>query len=210
MPAPSLYRYEVEQLDATDQDSSQVMILEASHIRRKKGPFTKEKNRLFLKQFVELNDQGLVVIKDSIKRKYKLDKVRFDQLFDGPLPEFEHTKRTPKMLNGKTKDKKVKQESISKFLDKASVNNNGKKMNGKNLMDEMKRKEMEYKQKLEEMKQKRIEEKKLEKEKRKEESSKVAAYVKNWYKPRDDLLLEDQKVCLIFQNIIFIIIVKNF
>lgn len=186
-PPASLFRYEVEQLDVNDQDSSQVMMLEASHVRRKKGPYTKEKNRLFLKQFVELNDQGIIVLKESVIRKYKLDTIKFDQIFDGPLPDFEQSKKIVKTMNGK----KIRQETLAKYLEKPSHSTTA---NGKNLLEEMKRKEQEYKQKVSEMKQKKAEEKIIEKQKRKEENMKMTSYVKEWYKPRDDLELEDQKV----------------
>lgn len=186
-PPAHLYRYEIEQLDVDDEDSSQVMIIEAAHIRRKKGPYTKEKNRLFLKQFVEPNDKGMLVVKQVARTKFNLDSVRFDQIFDGPLPDFNSSKKVKNMANGK----KVRQETLAKFLKKSNYFGDA---NGKKLLDDMKRKEEEYKQKCAELKLKKAEEKILEKQRRREENLKMSSHIKEWYKPREDLELEDHQV----------------
>lgn len=164
------------------------MIIEASHVRRKKGPASKEKIRLFLKQFVEQDDNGIWIVKESVKRRFNLSSVKFDQIFDGPLPDFDASKKAKAVTNGK----KVRQETLAKYLKKSNYFGDA---NGKKLLEDMKRKEEEYKQRCMELKLKKQEEKILEKQKRREENLKVSSYVKEWYKPREDLELEDQKVC---------------
>lgn len=166
------------------------MIVEASQVRRKKGPFSKEKCKLFLKQFVEQNDQGTWVLKESTRSKFNIDNIKFEQIFDGPLPDFDASKRLQKnMANGS--NKKVRQETLAKYLKKSNYFGDE---NGKKLLNEMKRKEEEYKQRCAELKLKKQEEKILEKQKRREENIKVSSQVKEWYKPKEDLELEDQKV----------------
>lgn len=207
-PPAHLYRYEIEQLDADDQDSSQTMIIEASKVRRKKGPFNKEKCRLFLKQHCEQQKNGLWTVKESTKEQFNLDKVTFEQIFDGPLPDFNASNKIKNMVNGQAKPqangknsskstknsvngKKVKQETLGKYLQKQNSDNSG---NGKKLLEDMKKREEEYKVKVEEMKKRKAEEREQEKQKRREENIKISLGLKEWYKPKEDLELEDQQV----------------
>merc|ERR1711997_648269 len=62
-------------------------------IRREKGIYTREKNLLFLKNLVELLDDGNLRIKPNIAQKYKLGDLKFLDIFAGPEPVFEVTKR---------------------------------------------------------------------------------------------------------------------
>lgn len=201
-PPAHLYRYEIEQLDADDQDSSQTMIIEASKVRRKKGPFSKEKCKLFLKQYVELSEGGLLIIKESARQQFNLDKLSFDQIFDGPLPDFNVSNR---VKNGMANGKKVqRQETLAKFLKKQNYFGDE---NGRKLLEDMKKREEEYKVKCEEMKQRKAEEKEREKQKRREENIKISLGIKEWYKPKEDLELEDHQVILqlLFRFLILII-----
>ncbi|KAJ8981350.1 hypothetical protein NQ317_002887 [Molorchus minor] len=46
-PPSSLFKYEIEHLDADDNDISEIMIVDYNQIRRKKGIFNKERCKLF-------------------------------------------------------------------------------------------------------------------------------------------------------------------
>lgn len=188
----SLYKYEIEQFDADDEDISEVMVVDYNQIRRRKGNYSRERNKLFLKQYTEMNDKGVWCIKESVLEDFGIHRVKFDQIFDGPLPDFDPSKKLIKAVNGK----KVKQETLAKFLTKNGVEGNKKmsQTNKNNLLDEMKKREEEYKVKKELLKQQRAEEKLVEKQKKKEENVKLSMYLRNWYKPKEDLELEDQKV----------------
>lgn len=166
------------------------MIIEASQVRRKKGPFSREKCKLFLKQFIEQHESGIWTIKSSARTKFNLDSVKFDQIFDGPLPDFDASKKIQRVITNGNVKKPPRQETLAKYLKKSNYFGDE---NGKKLLDEMKRKEEEYKQRCAELKMKKLEEKNLEKQKRREENMKVSSYVKEWYKPKEDLELEDQK-----------------
>lgn len=199
IPPASLYKYEVEQFDADDRDISQVMIVDDNQIRRKKGGYSRERSKLFLKQYVEVNSKGVWCIKDSVLDDFGVNRVKFDQIFDGPVPDFDPSRKLLKAVNGK----KVKQETLAKFLTKhGSDNNKISKVQKSNLLEEMKKKEEEYKQRKELLKQQRAEERLAEKLKRKEENIKVSSYLREWYKPKEDLELEDQKVisCLLYMH----------
>lgn len=185
-PPASLYRYEVEQLDAEEEDVSEVMIVDYDRIKRKKGSFTRDKSKLFLKQFVELSETGVITLKESVLESYGINKMKFEQIFDGPLPNFDASKKLKNTINGK----KVKQETLAQYL----VKNNGilPSENAINLLDKMKKRQEEFQQ----MKQKMADEKLAEKQKRKEENLKISMLLKEWYKPKEDLELEDHQVCI--------------
>lgn len=65
-PPAKLFRYEVEQLDSGDSDVSQLMIVEAAQVRRRKQHYSKERNKIFLRQLCEQNENGIWIIKVSI------------------------------------------------------------------------------------------------------------------------------------------------
>ncbi|XP_053985965.1 bromodomain adjacent to zinc finger domain protein 1A isoform X2 [Hylaeus volcanicus] len=198
-PPAKLFRYEVEQLDCGDSDVSQLMIVEAEQVRRRKQHYSRERNRIFLRQLCEQNESGIWVVKDSVLQKYGISKVRFDTIFAGPPPDF--ASRIKRFV-------KHKQESIEKFLtsnvskQKApekpdplkKVNQTGvdikkfrkPRTNGK-FKEDLKAKALEQKAK-------RKEERVLKSERKKEEKQKLAAlaaYVRQWNKPREDLECED-------------------
>lgn len=195
----SLYKYEIEQFDADDKDISEVMVVDYNQIRRKKGIYSRERNKLFLKQYAEMNDNGVWRIKESVLEDLGIHRVKFDQIFDGPLPDFDPSRKLMKAINGK----KIKQETLAKFLTKNGLDNSKKVSPGNktNLLEEMKKREEEYKMKKEQLKQQRAEEKLVEKQRKKQENVKLSMYLRNWYKPKEDLELEDQKVRLhLYQN----------
>lgn len=139
---------------------------------------------MFLKQNVEINAMGVWCIKDSVMEEFGIKKINFEQIFAGPMPDFDKSKKLLKSVNGK----KVRQETLAKFLTRTNpdtVKNSTKESN--NLIEEMRKKRIEYKQK-------KAEEKLAIKQKRKEESVKVAIQFRDWYKIKEDLELCDQKV----------------
>lgn len=141
---------------------------------------------------VEMNEMGIWCVKDSVMEEFGIKQIKFDDIFAGPEPDFDRSKKLLKTVNGK----KVRQETISKFLQKTtpeSVKSPSKKQNQEirnernNLLEEMRKKEMEFKQK-------QAEEKLAMKQKKKESTVKVTMQFRDWYKMKDDLELNDQKV----------------
>ncbi|RZC38597.1 bromodomain adjacent to zinc finger domain protein 1A, partial [Asbolus verrucosus] len=182
-PPAALYKYEIEHLDADDEDISEIMIVDYNQIRRKKGMFSRERCKLFLKQHVEQNDKGVFVIKLSTVESYNLNRITFEQIFDGPLPEFDASKKFGKMVNGK----KTRQESLHKFLTKS--NNDVKNGNNIELLEKIKKREEEYKLHRQQKKEREM----ALKQKKKEENMLLSKHFKDWYKPKEDLELTDQK-----------------
>uniref|UniRef100_A0A1Y1JUG4 Bromodomain adjacent to zinc finger domain protein 1A n=1 Tax=Photinus pyralis TaxID=7054 RepID=A0A1Y1JUG4_PHOPY len=103
-PPSSLYSYEVEQLDAEDEDSSHIMVVNASQIKRKRK-LTRDKLKFFLKQYITQSDNFIYVIKEKVLRSFGIPSMNFSKIFDGPLPNF-----------GISKQKKKKQKFITEFL----------------------------------------------------------------------------------------------
>lgn len=58
-PPALLYQYEVEKLECCDDEVTEVHHVQASKVKRKKGLFTREKNRLFLRQYIVQNEDGM-------------------------------------------------------------------------------------------------------------------------------------------------------
>lgn len=71
----------------------QIHVIEAGDIRREKGTYTREKNHLVLKKYFDNGPDGMVRIKPEFREKFKVDEIRFLDIFDGPEPVFEITKR---------------------------------------------------------------------------------------------------------------------
>lgn len=193
VPSAGLYKYEIEHLDADDNDISEIMIVDSTQLRRKKVHFSRDKCKLFLKQNVQQDSRGVFVIKPEVLEKHNVKNVMWETMFDGPLPNFQQSKNFEKALNGK---KKQKQETLSKYLQKNGLvmkkegQSNKEKKN--NLMEQMQKRAEEFKK----QKQLNEEQKALEKQKKKEESMKLSQYLKDWSKPKEDLELEDQMVSL--------------
>ncbi|XP_052121345.1 bromodomain adjacent to zinc finger domain protein 1A isoform X2 [Frankliniella occidentalis] len=95
-PPPSLFRYEVELSDRTAEDISEMHTLPASQVRRRPRMYSRDRNRLFLKQFLEMDKDGILRIKESELNKYKIHQYKFDQIFAGKDPVFPSSSRAVK------------------------------------------------------------------------------------------------------------------
>ncbi|XP_039757443.1 bromodomain adjacent to zinc finger domain protein 1A isoform X2 [Pararge aegeria] len=212
MLPPAAYCYEVEQFADDPTESGQIGTAPHDRVRRRKGIYTRDKNRLFLKQFVA---PGTVIgVKRAALDKYNIAKVNFEQIFTGNPPEFPSSKKlikssmspptTSKLLAkpGSTSklnrslkkpspDKKGRQESMDKFVKKTDKT----EAKPKTPIDPAARKTQQdladKMRKAEELMRQRKEEEKL---KKKEKNARVMAFMKEWQKVKDDQELEDHKV----------------
>ncbi|KPJ17020.1 Bromodomain adjacent to zinc finger domain protein 1A [Papilio machaon] len=204
-PPASSYCYEVEQFQESEQTSAgQMGTAPYDRVRRRKGVYSRDKNRLFLKQFVEQGIGGIITIKQSAMDKYNINKVNFNQIFTGSPPEFASSKKLLKTsmsppkakpgsatkLNKSLKkvspDKKGRQESMDKFVKKTDKSEASPKpkqpmdpearKNAQELAEKMRRAEDQLRQRKEEEKAKKI------------------AHLKEWKRIKDDQELEDHKV----------------
>lgn len=174
------------------------MIVDSNQVRRKRSQYSREKAKLFLKQNVEQDKRGIFVIKPRVLEQYKVNNVMWDTIFDGPPPNFQSSKNFEKALNGK---KKQRQETLANYLQKnglvmkkeGQVNKDKEKKNGQGggkLLESMRKREEEFKR----LKQLNDEQKALRKQKEKEEKLMVEKYIRDWYKPKEDLELENHQV----------------
>jgi len=161
-------------------------MVEIDKIRRIKNSFSKEKIKIVLKQFIE-QSKGMLIIKDSIYKKYITDDIDFSKVFIGKLPDFELSKRLQQkpaatVNSSGTGKKMVKQSTISQYMSTSEK---------KKVTDEeiIKRKENNALKKAEQQK-KLIELRELQKA---ELLLKVKKALKDFNQVVDDLELSDQK-----------------
>jgi bromodomain adjacent to zinc finger domain protein 1A len=206
LPPDHLFRYEVEEIEPDNPDVKEVHTLEAEDIRREKGLYTREKNLLFLKNAVELGKDANFVVKREIRDRHHLDTLKFTDIFAGPEPVFEESKRL-KGFGGEKKSSNLSAGNKKTGKGQATLDNwmkgQGSKSGGRKLTpaeiaaEQKKRQEQnarfkeELKRRQEEAKQRRLEDKAKEKERKKEEKRLLGQLMSEWNKPRDDLECDD-------------------
>uniref|UniRef100_A0A069DXN6 Bromodomain adjacent to zinc finger domain protein 1A n=1 Tax=Panstrongylus megistus TaxID=65343 RepID=A0A069DXN6_9HEMI len=184
-PPAFSFKYEVERHDTNDE-----IVVTADQIFRKKSSYNKDKNRLYIKQFVHL-ESGTWKLKENSYIKYGINKVRYDQIFCGEPPDMNPKKTTPVKKNGK------KQETLNKYFkptDKkylAAKKNPSKK--GEILAAKQKRKK--NKKELDDARSSsgKSDQKQKTKSEKMEQRMKYAEFVKEWNMKREDLECEDLK-----------------
>uniref|UniRef100_T1I0S2 Bromodomain adjacent to zinc finger domain protein 1A n=1 Tax=Rhodnius prolixus TaxID=13249 RepID=T1I0S2_RHOPR len=92
-PPAFSFKYEVERHDTNDE-----LVVTADQIFRKKSSYNKDKNRLYIKQFVHL-ESGTWKLKENSYIKYGINKVRYDQIFCGEPPDMNPKKTSPVKKN---------------------------------------------------------------------------------------------------------------
>lgn len=208
----SLYKYEVEKLDDYgDSELSLIRTVAGDEIRRIKGVYTKEKNRIFLKQFAVLK-KNKWRMQNNILAKYSISSISFSHMFVGEPPTFEDIP---------TVESKLVQQSMEMYLTKKSEKgklrglDSGKKTFQKktdgskrtpesvkiihkkyqetiNKVVEQARKDLIKRQTLED-KAKKLEEVRRKRQQEREKKAKLANFVKEWQRKREDLECEDLK-----------------
>ncbi|XP_019767062.2 bromodomain adjacent to zinc finger domain protein 1A isoform X2 [Dendroctonus ponderosae] len=182
VPSANLYKYEIEHLDADDNDISEIMIVDSTQLRR--VHLNREKVKLFLKQNVEHDSRGVFVVKPALLEKYNIKNVMWETMFDGPLPTF-HSVR----CKDKEASKKHRQETMTKYLQKNGATGTGVEQGEKTaqLLKVM----MQSKENYKLLKRQMLEEKAQRKQQNKENNNKLAVRLREWSKPKEDLELED-------------------
>ncbi|XP_060068944.1 bromodomain adjacent to zinc finger domain protein 1A-like [Ylistrum balloti] len=209
------YRYVVQERGK----NNITITVPSKQISRKKGLYTRDKSKLFLKQYCEPH-MGIWRVKNDIVIKKGLDKANFQDFFSGPVPGFEITESKRKMLSaskkdeemeeqevtGKKKKKKEKEEKPKK--EKAEKSQKPKaeleltmeqkaalkeQLKQQKIAEKMAEKEEKRRKMLEE-KQKLREEKQKEREKLMEERRVQLEYLREWNRIRDDMECDDLKV----------------
>ncbi|XP_033735417.1 bromodomain adjacent to zinc finger domain protein 1A-like [Pecten maximus] len=209
------YRYVVQERGK----NNITITVPSKQISRKKGLYTRDKSKLFLKQYCEPH-MGIWRVKNDIVIKRGLDKASFLDFFSGPVPGFEITESKRKALpaskrdeemeeqdtSGKKKKKKEKEEKSKKekvekspkakaeleltMEQKAAIK---EQLKQQRMAEKMAEKEEKRKKMMEE-KQKLREEKQKEREKLMEERRVQLEYLREWNRIRDDMECDDLKV----------------
>ena len=219
-PPDHLYKYEVEETCPDDEDVVEHHIIEADDVRRDKGIINRDKLMLYLKNVMELNEEGLQFkLKAKGVKLYNLDNVAWSDIFGGPEPVFEETvRKVPQMTNKKkgqftldgwatkgdkkpaAKEEKEKKEKEPKEKKAKAEIKKPKKQTPEEIEAEMKKlreAQAKYREELrlreEQAKKRRIEEKQKEKERKAEEKRLVKEIMQDWNSRREDLDCEDHK-----------------
>ncbi|XP_021368810.1 bromodomain adjacent to zinc finger domain protein 1A-like isoform X2 [Mizuhopecten yessoensis] len=209
------YRYVVQERGK----NNITITVPSKQISRKKGLYTRDKSKLFLKQYCEPY-MGIWRVKNDIVIKKGLDKASFLDFFSGPVPGFEATESKRKGLPGSKKDEEMEEQEVSgKKKRKKEKEEKQKKekaekspkpkadleltmeqkaaikeqMKLQRMAEKMAEKEEKRKKMMEE-KQKLREEKQKEREKMMEERRVQLEYLREWNRIRDDMECDDLKV----------------
>ena len=119
-----------------------------------------------------------------------MDELKFTDIFAGPEPVFEVTKR---VKGGKKGGMGTLDGWVSKSADKPKMKKAEIEAEMKRMKEQNERFKEEMKQRAEEAKKRKMEEKAKEKERKKEERRLVTELLNEWKKPRDDLECDDLK-----------------
>ncbi|XP_063221980.1 bromodomain adjacent to zinc finger domain protein 1A isoform X2 [Bacillus rossius redtenbacheri] len=121
----ALFRYEVRKLGRGSDDVSEIFEVGSTNVKRKKNQYTRDKSKMFLKLQTTQDENGMWIVKDEVVQKYNLHKVKFSDIFGGPLPMFECSRKIQKLqpngavptkhANGSFKKEK-RQEKIDKYF----------------------------------------------------------------------------------------------
>lgn len=155
-----------------------------------------------MKNLIDPEDHGVLKLEESVRTRYKLDELAFTDIFAGPEPVFEMTKRGkcgPARKSQGTLDGWVKGGKSSQANGKNSSGpHKVKKQTAAEIEAEMKRMKeqnerfkQEMKQRAEEAKKKKMVDKAKEKERKKEEKKLLAEILAEWKKPKEDLECDD-------------------
>lgn len=188
-------------------------------VHRKKGLYTRDKSKLFLKQYCEPVD-GLWKVREDKQRKMGLKTAKFQDFFVGAAPVFimsvikkkqnfkKYTDPSGSASTGKTPDRantSLPHSSTSSPLDAAVPSPPGsasltpreraaqkEQLKQDKLAEKIAKKE-EIKRRIEEEKMKKKEEREKEREKKREERKKQIEKLKEWSRPREDMECDDLK-----------------
>lgn len=181
---------------------------------RKKNSYTREKNRTFFRQAVELED-GILRVKEKTQKKYGLHQLTFSDIFTGAPPTFAVSPKikpgpvagTPGSPDARAKAKKPKQPGTPK-KEAVAATASGKKESSESpsgvadaaskeqLTSEQKAKaEAEAKaakdREFEELLKLKMAQKEARQKKKMEERKLHAQFLTEWNRPRDDLECDD-------------------
>ena len=132
-PPEYLYKYEVRETDPDDPENNPVITVEADDVRREKGCYTREKNLLFLKNVIELGKDMNYRLKREIAERHRVSEIRFEDIFAGPPPQFEETRRLKGLSSSSSSPKDKKEKERSKH--KRSKSDGGSKAGKQGTLD---------------------------------------------------------------------------
>ncbi|XP_059156185.1 bromodomain adjacent to zinc finger domain protein 1A-like isoform X2 [Physella acuta] len=215
---PAKYQYLIKLTE-----TSKMETVSATTLCRKRGLYSRDRSKLFLKQHCGPID-GLWKVKESTFKKLNLGAATFEDFFAGPPPEFQVSSvKRKNNVKRSFDDNELDFEDSPTYSNKTLKNNKGQKVSNEPQVEyvplpvpedrghikekmkqqklDVKRKQIEEKEaKKEELKRqieaekvRRKEEKEKERMKKLEEKRRELEMYKEWSRPRDDLECDDLK-----------------
>ncbi|XP_071453567.1 bromodomain adjacent to zinc finger domain protein 1A isoform X2 [Hetaerina americana] len=103
-PPAALYQYEVRDISNRHmEDVTRFHSVRGEKVRRRKGSFTRERNRLFLRQVAVPFEDGIWGIKEDFISKHQITHARYSLLFSGPMPAFQDSSKKIRIPPSPTK-----------------------------------------------------------------------------------------------------------
>ncbi|XP_070577872.1 bromodomain adjacent to zinc finger domain protein 1A-like isoform X2 [Ptychodera flava] len=130
---PDAYRYQVIPIEGVGKP----LLVSASDVSRKKGLYTREKNKLFVKQHSEIVKEFWRV-KPKFVRRYQLDNRNLSDFFAGPLPNFANSPTKKIKKNKLISQEKVEKKKKKKQKEEGEEKKKKKKKEGKENVEKVK------------------------------------------------------------------------
>ena len=184
---PSGFKYDV--MSSSQSKKPFRMICPADRISRPKGNLTKDRVKLFMKQHSDTyKRQTITELKEQSVKSYKLDRLKWEEVFAGPLPSLD-----PEDESLPTRIRNKHRVSASLAADKPDRRKQSFGSEKKTKPGPKPHGPEEKKLRLEEQRKRQLEKKRLAREKAREEKLKHAKLQAEWSRKREDLECDDLK-----------------
>lgn len=188
---PSGFKYDVMSTSGSKKPFR--MACPADRISRPKGNLTKDRVKLFMKQHVNTSKrQTITTVKESSIQAMKLDKLKWEDVFAGPLPSLDPDDESlPTRIRNKHRVSAAAASQSPEKGDRRKQSGGSEKKSGK--PGPKPQDPEEKKQRLEEQRKRQAEKKRMDRQKVREEKLKHAKQQAEWSRKRDDLECDDLK-----------------
>lgn len=121
---PAAFKYKIEPQNPKKGSLITITVMGKEIHRARIGRFSKDRLKIFLKQYVDQSGSVVKVKEDIYKKIVEIPKIKWTDIFAGSIPDFEVTK---KYEQGLEKDRLSKEKKAAK-LKKQESNNNKKQL----------------------------------------------------------------------------------
>ncbi|XP_037072213.1 bromodomain adjacent to zinc finger domain protein 1A-like [Pollicipes pollicipes] len=159
------------------------LMVHADALRRDKATFSKERLRVLLKHSSRVDDGGFLVVRAPAARGLGLDSLQFADVFVGAQPVFVPNRALAARAKPTEKPKPAPQPAKPKTEMVFDENDD----------EPLSAVQLEIRQRWEAERRRLVEQRVMERDQRRHRKKLVAEWLKDWTKPREDLLCEDHR-----------------